>query len=249
MEFVAGVSHELRTPIAVIKSAAENLSQGVVGSPERVKRYGEAIGAEARRLGEMVEHVIQYSGLESGRGIGAHAPVSAAGIVAEAIGEARPVIAAAGVRVEQTIADDLPPVVGDAVALRSAIQNLIANAVKYGGEDRWVGVRVESTGTAKRGDVSITIEDHGAGIPAEDLPHIFEPFYRGADAISRQVHGNGLGLSIVKRIVAAHGGRLSVTTRQGGGSAFTIVLPAADPAVLTDASVEPLGVPGAEAHS
>jgi signal transduction histidine kinase len=251
MEFVAGVSHELRTPIAVIKSAAENLSQGFVGTPERVKRYGDAINTEARRLGEMVEHVIQYSGLESGRGLATHAAVAPADLVDEAIGEATPVITAAGVHVDRTIADTLPPIMGDAVALRSAVQNLIANAVKYGGDDRWVGVRVDGGGTGRRGDVSITVSDHGAGIPAEELPHIFEPFYRGAAAVGRQVHGNGLGLSIVKRIVAAHNGRISVSTRPGEGSAFTITLPAADPAALAGqpdpAALSATGE--AEAHS
>ena len=228
MEFVAGVSHELRTPIAVIQSAAENLSQGVVGSPDRVKRYGEAIGTEARRLGEMVEHVMQYSGLESGRGLATQAPLAPAALVDEAIAEATPVVAAAGVRIERVVADELPAVLGDAVALRSAVQNLVANAVKYGGDDRWVGIRVEGAGDGRKREVRITVEDHGGGVPAEDLPHIFEPFYRGAEAIGRQVHGNGLGLSIVKRIVSAHGGTISVSTRAGEGSAFTIALPAAD---------------------
>ena len=243
MEFVAGVSHELRTPIAVIQSAAENLSQGVVGSADRVKRYGEAIGTEARRLGEMVEHVMQYSGLESGRGLAAHAPLAPAALVDEAIAEAAPVIAAASVRIERVVSDELPAVFGDAIALRSAVQNLVANAVKYGGEDRWVGIRVEGAGGGRRREVRITVEDHGGGVPAEDLPHIFEPFYRGAEAIGRQVHGNGLGLSIVKRIVAAHGGTISVSTRAGEGSAFTITLPARLPstALPADALVSAAG--------
>jgi signal transduction histidine kinase len=77
--------------------------------------------------------------------------------------------------------------------------------------------------------VWITISDHGAGIPASELPHIFDPFYRGADAVARQVHGNGLGLSLVRQIVAAHGGRVTVTTRAGAGSSFTIALPSAEP--------------------
>lgn len=243
MEFVAGVSHELRTPIAVIRSAAENLASGVVGNPDRVKRYGDAIGTEARRLGEMVEQVILHSGLESGRGIGAATPLVTADLIEQAIAEAAAVIKAAGVNVDRRIDDALPPVVGDAIALRSAVQNLIANAVKYGGEDRWVGVRVERAGTARTPSVKITIEDHGAGIPASDLPHIFEPFFRGAEAIGRQIHGNGLGLSIVKRIVTAHGGKIDVATRAGEGTAFTLTLPAVDPATVTG----PLT--SAEAHS
>jgi signal transduction histidine kinase len=250
MEFVAGVSHELRTPIAVIRSAAENLAEGVVGSPDRIKRYGDAIGAEARRLGEMVEHVIQYAGLESGRDLVAHTPLAPATLVDEAISEALPVIRSAGATVERRIADDLPAVSGDTVALRSALQNLIANAVKYGGEDRWVRVRAERVSDAGP-HVKFVVEDHGAGIPAEDLPHIFEPFYRGSEAINRQVHGNGLGLSIVKRIVSAHRGRLQVATQPGTGSTFTILLPAVDGASLASLATggAPVTASDAGAHS
>ncbi len=248
MEFVAGISHELRTPIAVIRSASQNLSQGVIGSPEKVRRYGEAIGAEALRLGEMVEHVLQYSGLESGAAMATRAPLSPADIIESAVDAAMPLVAPAGVRIERTVEADLPPVLGDAAALRSALQNLIANAVKYGGDDRWVGIRAARAGDGRRPEVRITVEDHGAGIPTADLPHIFDPFYRGADAVARQVQGNGLGLSIVQRIVAAHGGAVTVATHAGAGSAFTIALPVADPrmASVLSAGVSPIG---AAAHS
>jgi signal transduction histidine kinase len=94
-----------------------------------------------------------------------------------------------------------------------------------------VGIKAEHATDRRHSEVRITISDHGPGIPAEDLPHIFDPFYRGADAVARQVHGSGLGLSLVRRIVVAHGGRVSVTTRTGAGSAFTIALPAAGPDV------------------
>jgi signal transduction histidine kinase len=120
-------------------------------------------------------------------------------------------------------------VIGDAAALRSVVQNLLANAVKYGGRDRWIGIKAELVRERRQAEVRIIISDHGPGIPADELPHIFEPFYRGADALSRQVHGNGLGLSLVKRIVTAHGGHVSVSTRPGSGSSFTIALPAAEP--------------------
>jgi signal transduction histidine kinase len=229
MEFVAGVSHELRTPVAVIKSAAENLSQGVVGSTDRVKRYGQMIEGEARRLGEMIERILQYAGIESGLGYGARSPLAPAEIVESAIGAALPLLGPDTVNVHREIAEGLPPVLGDAAALRSAVQNLVANAVKYGGADRWVGVRAEQVRTDGRHEVRISVSDHGPGIPAEDLPRIFDPFYRGGDAMARQIHGNGLGLSLVKRIVIAHGGQVTVTTRAGAGSSFTITLPAAEP--------------------
>ena len=229
MEFVAGVSHELRTPVAVIRSAAENLSHGVVDSGDRVKRYGQLLETEARRLGEMVERVLQYAGIESGLATGARVPLAPTEVIEGAIESSLTLLGSEDVTIERNFIPNPPTVVGDAAALRSAVQNLIANAVKYGGNDRWVGIRVEHGRQRRRPEVWITISDHGSGIPASELPHIFDPFYRGADAVARQVHGNGLGLSLVRQIVAAHGGRVTVTTRAGAGSSFTIALPSAEP--------------------
>ena len=228
MEFVAGVSHELRTPVAVIKSAAENLSQGVVGNPERVKRYGKMIEAEARRLGEMVERVLQYAGIESGLGYGARSPLSPTEIIESAVDSALPLLGPDVVNVQRDVPESLPPVLGDAAALRSVIQNLFMNAVKYGGSDRWVGIKAEQVRDGRAGRVRITVSDHGPGIPDNELPRIFDPFYRGDEAMSKQIHGNGLGLSLVKKIVTAHGGQVSVATKPGAGSAFTIELPATE---------------------
>lgn len=229
MEFVAGVSHELRTPVAVIRAAAENLSHGVVDGGDRVKRYGQLLETEARRLGEMVERVLQYAGIQSGLAKGARVALAPTEIIEGALESSLTLLGPEEVKVERHLASDLPPVLGDAAALRSALQNLITNAVKYGGADRWIGVKTEHGRSRRRPEVWITVSDHGEGIPASELPHIFDPFYRGADAVARQIHGNGLGLSLVRQIVAAHGGRVTVTTRAGVGSSFTIVLPSAEP--------------------
>jgi len=228
MEFVAGVSHELRTPVAVVRSAAENLASGVV-SGERVKRYGQMLEAESRRLGDMVERVLQYAGIESGFNTAARVPLAPMEIIESAVESALPLVGPGEVTVHREIAPDLPTVIGDATALRSAVQNLVANAIKYGGKDRWVGIRAQTVRERRRSEVRITVSDHGPGIPAGDLPHIFEPFYRGADAIQRQIQGHGLGLSLVRRIVVAHGGRVTVSTRPGAGTSFEITLPAAAP--------------------
>ena len=223
MEFVAGVSHELRTPVAVIRSAAENLSQGVVEDPERVRRYGDAIQIEGRRLGEMVERVLHFAGIEAGRV--ARSPVAIEPLVAEAV-DAALAHERETFTVERNISADLPQVLGDATALRSAIQNLVANAMKYGGADRWIGIRADFAHEGRhRREVRITVEDHGGGVDPADLPHIFEPFYRGADATTRQIQGSGLGLALVRRIAEAHRGRVTVVTRAGAGSAFTLHLP------------------------
>jgi two-component system, OmpR family, sensor histidine kinase SenX3 len=236
MEFVAAVSHELRTPVSVIGAAAGNLADGVVGDPARVRKYGETIQGEARRLAETVERVLQLAGIAAGRAAAARVAVAPVDLVHDSVGACRTEIDNAGVEVEIDVAPDLPPVLGDVTALRSALQNLISNAVKYGGDARWLRV---SAGPAHRGlgeggsresgakNIVFTVEDHGLGIDAEDRKHIFEPFYRGRLAVSQQIQGSGLGLNLVARIAEAHGGRVGVTSEPGKGSAFTISLPAA----------------------
>lgn len=225
MEFVAAVSHELRTPVAVINTAAGNLADGVVSEPGRVKRYGETIQTEARRLGETVERVLQLAGLGSGQPLPMSA-LSAGALVREAVQRTAGDAARAGVDVQVEIAPDLPDVLGDAGTLHSAVQNLVGNAVKYAGDDRWVRVSVTAATTPAR-EVRIAVEDHGAGLDAEERRRVFEPFYRGKAAIANQIQGSGLGLSLVKRIADAHAGRVEVTSELGRGSTFTISLPAA----------------------
>ncbi len=228
MEFVAAVSHELRTPVSVIGAAAGNLADGVVDDPQRVRKYGETIQGEARRLAETVERVLQLAGIAAGRAAAAQTPVSPDDLVHQSIAACRTEIEHAGVSVDVSIADNLPHVVGDVTALKSALQNLISNAVKYGGEARWLRMSAKlDTGIGAKHQVVFAVEDRGLGIDASDRKHIFEPFYRGREAVSQQIQGSGLGLNLVMRIAEAHGGRVSVASEPGKGSTFTLALPAA----------------------
>lgn len=227
MEFVAAVSHELRTPVSVIGAAAGNLADGVVGDPQRVRKYGETIQSEARRLAETVERVLQLAGIAAGKAAAAQAPVNPADLIQESIGACRTEIEHAGVNVEVAIAEPLPSVVGDVTALRSALQNLISNAVKYGGDAKWLRVSAQfDRGIGAKPQVVFAVEDRGLGIEAEDRKHIFEPFYRGREAVTQQIQGSGLGLNLVHRIAEAHGGTVTVTSEPGKGSTFTLALPA-----------------------
>jgi len=226
MDFVATVSHELRTPLTVIRSAAQNLSAGVVHDTTQARQYGDLIETEGRRLTDMVEQVLEYAGLSGNRGLRTTRPVDISGLVHEVLASSAALLDAGHIEATVDVPADLPPVTADEDALRRALQNLIGNAVKYGSDGGWIGVTVRRT-LARGGDeVHIAVSDRGRGIDPDDLAHIFEPFYRGRYAIERQIHGNGLGLSLVRRIAEAHGGRVTVTSTPGNGTTFTITLPA-----------------------
>ncbi len=226
MDFVATVSHELRTPLAVIRSAAQNLSAGVVHEPAQAKRYGELIDSEGRRLTDMIEQVLTYASLSSRRDLMAATPTDVVALTQAVVASCESLVREAGVTVDVTTAGDVPPVAIDDGAFRSALNNLIVNALKYGTDGRWLGVDVRpGTGKSRTPEVQVSVSDRGRGIDPSDLPHIFDAFYRGQYAKDRQIHGNGLGLSLVRRIADAHGGRVSVTSTPGAGATFTMHLP------------------------
>lgn len=227
MEFVATVSHELRTPLAVIRSAAQNLSAGVVEDPDQAKRYGDLIETEGRRLTDMVEEVLEFAGLSGNRRALALRPVDLAWLAKDVVENQATTLSAGGLDVELQADDDLPLVMADEEAIRRALNNLVGNAAKYASEGRWLGVRVAQRHIDGRDEVTVAVSDRGPGIAAEDLPHIFEPFYRGRAVVERQIHGNGLGLCLVSRIAEAHGGGIDVSSSPGSGTTFTLRLPAA----------------------
>lgn len=233
MEFVAAVSHELRTPLAVIRSAAENLADGVVREEDQVRKYGDLMRTEGRRLTEMVEQILELAGIQSGQRGFALRAVAIEPLLRDIVSSSASIVERAGVEVEFQIPPDLPPVLGEEAALRRVFQNLIGNAVKYGAAGRWIGLSAARSGS----EVRVTVADRGMGIPPDEQARIFEPFYRASDALSAQIHGAGLGLSLVQRIVESHGGRVSVRSTPGTGSEFTVHLPAAG----EEASARPVG--------
>ncbi len=231
MEFVAAVTHELHTPLTAIRSAGQNLADGVVADPQQVRRYGALILGEGRRLSDTVGQVLDLAGIQSGRRPYTPRPEEVGSVVDGALDDCRALLAEKGVRIEREIPADLPPVLADGPALRRALRNLIENAVRHGGPEGWIGLRARRAGDS----VEIAVADHGPGIRREDLPHLFQPFYRGRDALANGVPGSGLGLSVVRHVMEALGGRVTVAS-DSSGTVFTLHLraaPEALPAALT----------------
>ncbi len=222
-EFLGNVSHELRTPIFAIQGMLETLLGGAIDDKEVNASFVESALRNTERLNSLLADLIEISSIESGemKMSFRYFPVKAflESVVTEMLpGAARKDIA--------LTLNEIPPdleVLGDKERLRQVMVNLIDNAVKYSEPRRSVSVRAERAGTG----VTISVADTGFGIPAEDIPRIFERFYRVDRERSREAGGTGLGLAIVKHIVEAHGGRVAVESAAGKGSTFSFSLPAA----------------------
>lgn len=225
LEFVSSVSHEFRTPLAVIRAAGENMADGIIESPVQVEKYGKLVLGEGRRLTEMVEQVLEFGGAQAKRKHLEFRPVAIKEVIDNAINACQPLLTEKHFTVETKINSDLPLIEAEANSLSRAIQNLINNAIKYDELERWISVKAYLAENQKRNEIVISVEDKGRGIAAEELKNIFEPFYRVRDVVDAQIHGNGLGLSLVKQTVKAHKGKVSVTSETGKGSTFFIHLP------------------------
>lgn len=241
MDFVAGVSHELRTPLTVIRTAAFNLRGKVATNPSQVERYGALIQQESERLGAIVEQVLRFSSTKAGRVVQERRTVSVAGLIDETVHSNKGMLEDTLCEVQTHLQPGLPAITGDSVALRHALQNLLANAAKYGLPGKQtVEIYARSIAGAKGPEIEIRVADHGPGIPPEEQKHVFDAFYRGRKAVQDQIHGTGLGLHLVKKIVEAHGGTVSLESQPGAGSTFIVRIPAA-PAELQDEFAHSLG--------
>lgn len=229
MDFVAGVSHELRTPLAVISSAAENIAHGVVEDKQQLVRYGNSIVKQTRQLTQLVEQVLLFAATQQAPRNHNLGPVNLYGAVEAALEGTATTVAAAGVTVERRIEPGLPAVSADFNGLVQSLQNLIINAVKYGGESRWLRVAAETVkekGQTK--EIILSVEDKGIGISKDEIKHIFEPFYRSPAIAESGIHGTGLGLPLARKIVEAMGGQLTAESEVGKGSLFSIHLQVAE---------------------
>ncbi len=226
MDFVTAVSHELRTPLTVISSAAENIAHGVVEGKPQLEQYGAVIGAQARKLFEMVEQILLFAAIREGQQRYSLRPLEVTEVLDAALSGTAGLIRTAQFHVEQQIDSNLPRIVGDLPALSQCVQNLITNALKYGSEQKWIGIqaRLAEHGLAGK-EIQISVSDRGIGIAPEELRHIFKPFYRSPAVTAAQIHGTGLGLPLAKSIMEAMNGQVTVRSAPGRGSTFTLHMP------------------------
>jgi signal transduction histidine kinase len=219
-DFVANISHELRTPLTSVRLFAETLKQGRAQGPREVQECLDLLTKETQRLSSLVEKLLDWSRLESGRKLLRREPTEVPALLAHVadVFKAQQL----GATYETHIEPDLPKVSLDRDAMAQVVLNLLHNAVKFTGPDKQIRLRARR----RDGGVAIEVEDNGIGVREKDRKRIFERFYRSDDLLSRQTEGTGLGLAIAKRLVEAHGGRIDVDSRQGSGSVFRVQLPA-----------------------
>jgi len=221
-DFVANVSHELRTPVTAICSATETLLSGALGEPGSAMMFVQIIERNSERLRRLVEDLLDLSRIESKEYKIEGRAVAVAPVVERSISSLSSRARQGRVRTDVEIPSTLPEVLADDRALEQVLVNLIDNSIKYCPPGSRVVVKATAESDAF---VRISVDDSGPGIPEQDLPRLFERFYRVDPGRSRDMGGTGLGLSIVKHLVEAMGGEVGVTSRVGFGSCFWFTLP------------------------
>jgi signal transduction histidine kinase len=219
--FAANVSHELRSPITQIRLKGESLLFGLAITEEEKQKDISVIIRESERLTWLVENVLDYTAIERSTKQYYLKKGDIGDTVYRAVESLQVTLSMADAVIEMNITNDIPPIVHDPHAIRQCVVNLITNAIKYSGDEKWVSISL-----SHREDILLMmVTDRGIEIPIKDINHIFEPFFRSDDREARRQKGTGIGLSITKHIIEAHGGSISVQSVMEMGSTFTVRLP------------------------
>jgi signal transduction histidine kinase len=222
-QFVSSVSHELKTPLTAIRMFAETLLLARSGRPEVQREYLETIVNETERLTRLLNNVLDFSTIESGRKSYQLEPHSLPAVVHAAVKAMQYPLAQQGFDLRVSVDENLPLVALDADAVQQAVLNLLSNALKYSGDGRVIELSLTRAGS----NAVIAVTDRGVGIPPDEHQRIFEKFYRVRDESTERIAGTGLGLTLVDHVIRAHGGRVELRSAPGAGSTFAIHLPLA----------------------
>jgi len=221
--FVANVSHELKTPLSLISLFSEILELGRVDNEDKKAEYYGIIRHESRRLNKTIDNILDFSRIEAGRKTYELVDGDIAEVIDNVLSTHRYQIINSGFDIQTDIQPDLPSILIDRDAIAQAIANLLDNAIKYSGKVKQISITARVIGS----ELSIVVADHGVGIPRAEQAKVFEKFYRVGNGLVHDVKGSGLGLSLVKHIIEAHNGTISVESDMGKGTRFTILLPLA----------------------
>ena len=220
-DFVSSVSHEFKSPLTSIKSLAERLRDGKVKDSDRMKEYFSVITQDADRLARLVTNILDFSKIEEGKREYEFEETDLGNLMIQKIEDFQTEEIAKGVKIQTQISENIPHLAVDKEALIQALNNLLDNALKFSMDRKEIEVILKKDDT----NVIIEVKDKGIGIPPDELDKIFEKFYQGRNEVRKSTKGTGLGLTLVKHTVEAHGGRIKVKSQVGKGSTFSIILP------------------------
>lgn len=221
-DLVAAVSHDLRTPLTSIRAMVEALADGVVTEPETVQRYYANIRSQTENLSTLINDLFELSQLEAEQLELKLEPVNLNDLLSDVLESMQPQARAKGISLQGIFSEDLPIIKAELVKIQRVLYNLVQNAIRHTPASGSISLVTKAVPQG----VQIDVTDTGEGIAPEDLPHIFDQFFRSEKSRSRETGGSGLGLSIAKRIVEAHNGQIWVNSRPGQGTQFSFILPA-----------------------